>query len=69
MLEHLPSIALGGFDVSAMRICEGSYEPTMTVVIYPLAVRRCFQTLMEVALKEIEQRSIRLELSAFGMHH
>ena len=68
MREHLGSKAVAGFDVSAMRICEGFYEPTMTVVIYPLAVRRCFQTLMEVALKEIEQGSI-VRIKCIEVHH
>ena len=59
MLEHLPARAVGDFDMSAMRICQGAWEPSKQVVIYPLAVRGCLQTLMETALEEAERGSNR----------
>ena len=59
MLEHLPARAVGDFDMSATRICQGAWEPSKQVVIYPLAVRGCLQTLMETALEEAERGSNR----------
>ena len=59
MLEHLPARAVGDFDMSAVRICQGAWAPSKQVVIYPLAVRGCLQTLMETALEEAERGSNR----------
>jgi len=47
MLEHLPAGAVGDFDMNAVRICQGAWAPSKQVVIYPLVVRKCLQTLME----------------------
>ena len=55
MLEYLPAKAVGDFDMSAVRICQGSWAPSKQVVIYPLVVRKCLQTLMETALGEVER--------------
>ena len=59
MLEYLPARAVGDFDMSAMRICQGAWAPSKQVVIYPLVVRNCLQTLMETALEEVERGSNR----------
>ena len=59
MLEYLPERAVGDFDMSAVRICQGAWAPSKQVVIYPLAVRNCLQTLMETALEEAERGSNR----------
>ena len=59
MLEHLPARAVGDFDMSAVRICQGAWAPSKQVVIYPLVVRNCLQTLMETALEEVERGSNR----------
>ena len=59
MLEYLPASAVGDFDMSAVRICQGAWAPSKQVVIYPLVVRNCLQTLMETALEEVERGSNR----------
>ena len=57
--KTLSPTAVGDFDMSAMRICQGAWSPSKQVVIYPLAVRGCLQTLMETALEEAERGSNR----------
>ena len=55
LLEYLPAKAVGDFDMSAVRICQGAWAPSKKVLIYPLVVRNCLQTLMETALGEVER--------------
>ena len=45
MLQHLSPRAVGDFDMSAMRVCQGAWKPTRQVLIYPLVVRGCLQNL------------------------
>tara|TARA_Y100000004_G_C8750617_1_gene342230 strand:- start:70 stop:393 length:324 start_codon:yes stop_codon:yes gene_type:complete len=52
--QHLSPTAVGDFDMSAMRVCQGAWKPTRQVLIYPLVVRGCLQNLMEAALEEVE---------------
>ena len=57
--KTLSPTAVGDFDMSAMRICQGAWSPSKQVVIYPLAVRGCIQNLMEAVLEEVEEGSMR----------
>ena len=66
LLEYLPASAVGEFDMSAVRICQGAWAPSKQVVIYPLVVRNCLQTLMETALEEAERGSNRDPDGALG---
>ena len=53
--ERLPLSAVEDFEMSAKRICEMAYEPSKTVLIYPLVIRNCLQQLIEMALEAVEQ--------------
>ena len=52
--KHLSPTAVGDFDMSAVRVCQGAWKPTRQVLIYPLTMRGCLQNLMEAALEEVE---------------
>ena len=66
MLEYLPARAVGDFDMSAVRICQGAWAPSKQVVIYPLVVRNCIKSLMEAALWEVESGRRRYQDGALG---
>ncbi len=53
MQEYLSPREIGDFDMSAVRVCAGSYQPTKTLDIYPLAVRQCLREMMEGALDRV----------------
>ena len=52
--KHLSPTAVGDFDMSAVRVCQGAWKPTRQVLIYPLTMRGCLQSLMEGLLEEVE---------------